>query len=224
LTGQITDDEIGVLLHVLPIGQAAQVLVDLANLRGGPDNITVIIVEVTAAGIETRTAGKATSVSTELESKRPRFSTALGVVAGICFLATLLLVVSGVWPLAVVTGVLGVIALSTGLVQMRAPSASREPHGDRYGRAPYRRYSCEANRRLIDPLQNTLQLLRDAAIENQWSIRWQEIDQRLSEAKTAEQTKKYTDAIAVYGKVLIDLMQQIREQRSDNLSDSSVDL
>src|SRR5215475_13977574 len=55
LTGQVCDEEIGVLLQSLPPADAAQVLIDLANLRGGPDNITVIIARIkgptlTAAG------------------------------------------------------------------------------------------------------------------------------------------------------------------------------
>ncbi|WDQ18282.1 PP2C family protein-serine/threonine phosphatase [Rhodopirellula sp. P2] len=46
LTGQIEDDELAVLLDSLEVDKAAQVMIDLANLRGGPDNITVIVVEV----------------------------------------------------------------------------------------------------------------------------------------------------------------------------------
>ena len=56
LSGQVEDDEIGCLLGALPPGEAIQALVDLANLRGGPDNITVIAVRVlrhlTAASAE----------------------------------------------------------------------------------------------------------------------------------------------------------------------------
>ncbi len=46
LTGLVEDPEIGVLLDCLPENLATRVLVDLANLRGGPDNITVIVVRV----------------------------------------------------------------------------------------------------------------------------------------------------------------------------------
>ena len=46
LSGQVKDDEIGMVLSCLPPAEAAQALVDLANLRGGPDNITVVIVRV----------------------------------------------------------------------------------------------------------------------------------------------------------------------------------
>src|SRR5204863_7720511 len=43
LTGQVQDEEIGALLQCLTPAETARVLVDLANLRGGPDNITIVI-------------------------------------------------------------------------------------------------------------------------------------------------------------------------------------
>ncbi|MCC9644034.1 protein phosphatase 2C domain-containing protein [Rhodopirellula sp. JC740] len=51
LTGQIEDDELAVLLQSLDVEKASRVMIDLANLRGGPDNITLIIVEVTDESI-----------------------------------------------------------------------------------------------------------------------------------------------------------------------------
>src|SRR5262249_59256019 len=51
LSGQVTDSEIGAVASVLPPAEACRFLVDLANLRGGPDNITVVIVRV-ASGAE----------------------------------------------------------------------------------------------------------------------------------------------------------------------------
>ena len=48
LSGQVEDDEIGKVLGCLPLDEAVRALVDLANLRGGPDNITVVAARVTA--------------------------------------------------------------------------------------------------------------------------------------------------------------------------------
>src|SRR5262249_41336981 len=46
LSGQVSDSEIGAVATALQPEEACRFLVDLANLRGGPDNITVLIVRV----------------------------------------------------------------------------------------------------------------------------------------------------------------------------------
>ena len=46
LSGQVTDQEIGLILGSLSPQEAVRALVDLANLRGGPDNVTVLISRV----------------------------------------------------------------------------------------------------------------------------------------------------------------------------------
>jgi PPM family protein phosphatase len=46
LTGVVTPQEVGAVVSALPPDEAVRVLVNLANLRGGPDNITVLIVQV----------------------------------------------------------------------------------------------------------------------------------------------------------------------------------
>ncbi|HWL08921.1 MAG TPA: protein phosphatase 2C domain-containing protein [Planctomicrobium sp.] len=46
LSNQVSDEEIGAIVRELPPAQAVKLLVDLANLRGGPDNITVVVTRV----------------------------------------------------------------------------------------------------------------------------------------------------------------------------------
>src|SRR5207237_8004643 len=46
LSGQVEDQEMGVVASLLPPEEACGFLIDLANLRGGPDNITVLLVRV----------------------------------------------------------------------------------------------------------------------------------------------------------------------------------
>ncbi|MDY3557489.1 protein phosphatase 2C domain-containing protein [Gemmata sp. JC673] len=50
LTGVVTPQEVGAVVSALPPDEAARFLVHLANLRGGPDNITVLIVQVPGGG------------------------------------------------------------------------------------------------------------------------------------------------------------------------------
>ena len=47
LSGQINDREIGQILETLSPEEATETLVNLANLRGGPDNITLVIAKAT---------------------------------------------------------------------------------------------------------------------------------------------------------------------------------
>lgn len=48
LSGPVNDSEIGAIASVLPPEEAGRFLVQLANLRGGPDNITVIVVRISS--------------------------------------------------------------------------------------------------------------------------------------------------------------------------------
>ncbi len=45
LTGVVSPQEVGAVVTSMPLKEATRFLVDLANLRGGPDNITVLIVQ-----------------------------------------------------------------------------------------------------------------------------------------------------------------------------------
>ena len=46
LSGLVSDAEMGAVSSTLPPAEACRFLVDLANMRGGPDNITVVIIRV----------------------------------------------------------------------------------------------------------------------------------------------------------------------------------
>lgn len=46
LSNQLSDQELGAITQNLPLQEACQFMVDLANLRGGPDNITVVAIRI----------------------------------------------------------------------------------------------------------------------------------------------------------------------------------
>lgn len=93
LTGVVSPDDIGAVVSVLPPDEAARLLVNLANIRGGPDNITVLIVQVGVGESDpaTRAArrGFLSRTITAWNSRVPWPFTALG---GGCILAALSLV------------------------------------------------------------------------------------------------------------------------------------
>ncbi len=136
LSGQVSDEEIGAFLRVPP-DKATQIFIDLSNLRGGPDNITAIVIEVTEPIISTR--DKRATFARRQPLDFSKFSPALAVVAGVCLLAALLL---AVWvpPVAIVAAVLGAVALGTGVAQIMNSRHVTEDSNTRYGKGPHRQF------------------------------------------------------------------------------------
>ena len=85
LTGKVTDQEIGGIVRYLNPEVAVDFLVDLANLRGGSDNITVIVARVVSDKL---------SAAGEVPEKIPRAATgthpAWWILAGVGLVAALL--------------------------------------------------------------------------------------------------------------------------------------
>jgi PPM family protein phosphatase len=224
LSGQITDEEIGAILRTLEPKYAVQLFVDLSNLRGGPDNITAVVAEAVDPRIMTSGQG---NLTVSRRGAKKQFSTALGVVTAVCLLAglTILVMIPDLWPLAVVTCVLGLIALATGFAQVFWSSNEPASTERRYGNGPYRSYPAVAGLALFEHLAGTMKALREAAIERQWKIHWEPIDELFRTARAAADAGNFSLAVQNQSMVIIRLMEQIRRQRrGGEPSDSAIDL
>ena len=222
LSGQVTDEEIGAILRCLAPEEAAQFFVDLSNLRGGPDNITAIVVDVTEEEIVTGAQG---GIVVRRSGSKAAFSPALGIVAGVCLLLAVVFWYLQLAPIALVAGVLAIIAVATGVAQIAMPSGSSASQTSRYGNGPYRQYKASASKPLFEYLAGTLKSLREAAQENKWVVDWKKVDKHFSKACSLADNGEVDEALRIQSKVVIYLMEQIRRQRcSDNASDSAVDL
>ena len=73
LTGKVQDEEIrGVLLSTPGLDAACTALVELANARGGEDNITVVVAEMSGEGLPALTGEERVSLETVQEFTAPR--------------------------------------------------------------------------------------------------------------------------------------------------------
>ncbi|MCA9172147.1 MAG: hypothetical protein KDB23_30985, partial [Planctomycetales bacterium] len=144
LTGRVEDPEIGVIVSLLPPDEATQLLVDLANLRGGPDNITVIVVEADGQLADSRTwRGEPLMVGQEL---RPPATVpvavwmclALGLVvaAGMAILSLFI-------PALILLGCAALAALIAWWPTRPTGDGISLTHGRRLGRGPYVRCDLE---------------------------------------------------------------------------------
>jgi protein phosphatase len=129
LTGVVSPDEVGAVAQTLPPEEAARLLVHLANLRGGPDNITVMIVRVAGGASDPestpRGAGRLAKLVRAWNRRVPLPYTALG--AG-CLLAALTLVMHlSEIPGASVLFVLAAVVILGGLAGLVAQLMKEQP-------------------------------------------------------------------------------------------------
>ncbi|MEX2119800.1 MAG: PP2C family serine/threonine-protein phosphatase [Pirellulales bacterium] len=209
LSGQVSDEEIGVILGCLPPNEAVGVLVDLANLRGGPDNITVITVKVAAIP----SARGASMLAAVPAGPRPTIHSAWWVALGVLVLVTL-----GLWAVqpwgAVVSGL---AALATAIVvavrKLGGSLPARPFEGPRFGRGPHKSLVCPANDEFVDKLAKVVDQLREAAAEENWSVDWPRFNSFGSRALAAAEKKNYREAVREYAHAISFMMDEIRSQR-----------
>jgi PPM family protein phosphatase len=170
LTGVVTAQEAGAVISALPLEEAAKFLVSLANLRGGPDNITVLLVEIPdgkgSGKKKAKSAGSggpATGLSAWLR-RVPWPFVALG--AG-CSAALICLVMglNGVRGAPMVF-LLAAIGIVLGLIGLFGPQAAeragkRGQHGEGGPRElhVYKKYDCRPCKELVERLAHLESLL-----------------------------------------------------------------
>lgn len=222
LTGQVEDHEIGALVAALTPELATRVLVDLANLRGGPDNTTVIIVRV--EDDELFAANNAKSPPAGLFD---RVSPLLVGLAGLCFLWAAVMLVLQVWNQVIVPLILGVVATGFAFAQWKSATGKRSkrlpPLSTAGGKAPYRRYSARATEEHHQRLVETVKSLRKASETKTWSINWEKIDRLQQVSQELIRSRQLTSALRHEAEAIVETMHQLREQRSKPLDDSALD-
>jgi PPM family protein phosphatase len=161
LTGKVEDAEIGEIVSRLPPQPATQLLVDLANLRGGPDNITVILVRSESAQVQSRAwRGEPLVVGQDLRPPRPvPLAVWIVILVGVLLAAGLAALQLYPHALAVAT-VAGAAGLVAWLRNLERPGGVALTAGRRLGRAPYVRTECEGAgqvERLTESVRSVLQ-------------------------------------------------------------------
>jgi protein phosphatase len=176
LSGQVTNTEMGAVASVLPPAEACRFLVNLANLRGGPDNITALIVHV--GGNNSQPAPlppteEPPPSSRPLRTYWPLGALSLGVIlAGLAFYLTAMGQSLAAWAAFVVAP----LALLAGLGGMSAQHfQGRQPPPAESGRRRpkvYRPTPCRVERVLVERLAQAESILKNWANERHWEVDW----------------------------------------------------
>jgi serine/threonine protein phosphatase PrpC len=222
LTGRVEDEEIGAILTSLSPAEAAQALLDLANLRGGPDNVTVLISRVTGPEL---VAGGAALEPLRMGAAPATLGAhpAVWAVSGICLLAAAALAGLGHFAAAGIALAGGVLAALVGLI-WRGVSLSRSALGRNriLGRGPYTTTTCTPNHELVRKLAATLDELREAARDGSWTINWEPLDESCRQAQAADEAGNFVEAVRHNCRAISYVMSQLRAQHDKRAGDSDV--
>jgi protein phosphatase len=230
LTGQVKDEEIGAILTALSPAEAAQVLIDLANLRGGPDNITVLIVRVTGAVLA---AGNSSAEPLALgsdtaASEPPPANMKLWLGAGTAVVAAVFLSQLPSpwnWVASLVCLLAGGVAAAVAFMQRLRPAGDVKylAPGARLGRGPHAGCDCAPNETVVGNLAQLLEQLRAAASDGQWSVDWTKFNGFTDRGKAAAQRRDYASALREYVHAIRYMMNQLRSQGRRPVADAPPD-
>lgn len=213
LSGPVKDEEMGMILGCLPPTEAVRALVDLANLRGGPDNVSVIVVRAVGSIWTSSAAKELPQSKAEPRSIHPLIWVVLGVLAlagcGLLAIGELL----GALAVLVVAGLVGGGAL---LYRQGNSKGGLRLDGRPLGRGPYTSINCVPNADFVRQLSEIVRDLRVVANREEWAVDWNRFNAFLDRAAAANQAADYSQAIRQYGLGISFIMAELKRQGKKN--------
>lgn len=220
LSGPVSDTEIGMIAGALSPGESSRLLVNLANLRGGADNITVVVVR---AGLVPKNAQhpedfepeSPAEAEMEWETFIKTCGIAAGAVIGLLLTAATEQKAAG-WFLL---GAMGLLLLGWGFQNLwkkwheppREAAVEKQPQ---VANPPYRTAPAKVTSEFVNKLARMEQELQQAAREEAWPISWKEQEQHSKKAaELASKAATLSLALQEYAQSLDLLMEGVHHQR-----------
>jgi serine/threonine protein phosphatase PrpC len=217
LSGQVSDHELGAVASTLPPEEACRFLVDLANLRGGPDNITVLIIRVgqSLAAAAAR-PGPRRPLSQVVPWPLPALGLGILLAMGAAALTYFHWLTPGVLVFALAAAV--IVAGLVGLVahyQREQKKTEAEDVDDRPPPQVYRTTSCLLDRALLDKLVRGMHALRQLLRDKQWETDWPVYEQYLALAEKYQAADDLAGAFREYCRAMRPLAEAHQRHRKD---------
>jgi protein phosphatase len=210
LSGPVQDEEIGMILACLPPADAVRTLVDLANLRGGPDNITVIVACAQGAAW----SGGAGTPAGQPGSLQPAVWTLSG---GLAVVGAGLLALGQAAAGAACLAAAGLLAggwIACRRAARSGPQAERPAAAPRRG-SPYTVTPCAPNANFSSRLSDILRDLREAAARESWSVDSKRLDGLRDQAAAATAAGDFPQAVRVLCQAISFMVAELKQQGKD---------
>lgn len=196
VTKYLNDIEIGTISKNLPPSEAVRLIVNLANLRGGADNSTAVIVRISKQDGSTTPPP---SADYSYQEPPPRWAQPL-----LLFISLLCGIGAGVlsyfqWAvLAACVGFFGaaflVIAFYVSRERQRILSGEADANDEQSSTIffrPYRTAAIRLNQSTIEKFREATFRLQGTAKEHQWSTDWTRYEQHVQAAEQAGKQQKF---------------------------------
>lgn len=214
LSGQLTDSEMGAIASALPPAEASRFLVNMANMRGGPDNITVVIIRVGAIPGE---------VAPEETARKPLLKRLpwpfqcllLGI--GLASIAVVLLKIDfrmfGV--VSMVAAALSIIAGLIGLYLQHQEDLRLEESEADISSKPrtYRQVSCPIEKPLVEKLARAEVNLKAQIETKSWEVDWKAYKEHHDLADKYLEQNNLPGAFREYCRAMSPLLETLHKQR-----------
>jgi protein phosphatase len=217
LSGSVSDREIGAVVSALPPEEACRFLVDLANLHGGPDNITVIVVRVGGNAANNARGGGRSPVAAWKSGQRladhwPVLALVAGIVLGVGAILLLFADLPGSLGIFALASIAVLAGLGGLLLQNMHP---RSALGEEETRSPqvYRRTPCAIELPLLQQLARAEAVLKGRIREHGWDADWPSCEQHQELARRYQDQGDLVQSFREYCRATTLLAEVVQRQR-----------
>jgi protein phosphatase len=195
---RVEDDEIGIVLSALSTHDAADFLVDLANVRGGPDNSTIIVTQVLREMGDSSQRIAPLVVGAEMKPEA-KIHPAVWFLLLASMLVCAGLLISKQW---IPAGAAGVVTLAAAIFiafqrlgTRMADGGVALSDGRRLGQAPYLDIDCSPKAATVTALIETLESQVSMQTDVSPGTKKDRVVACLTEAREKSKSGEFTDAI-----------------------------
>lgn len=215
LTNHVQDDEIGIIAGELPPGEASRLLVNLANLRGGSDNVTVVIARAgdLPPGVHPVEVARSAVEESPVDWRwlAAGWGAGIGLVVGIS-LILLQFAVQGVLVLGV--ALIGIVAFVLNWLRKPRPQFPEGQAGDETVLwRPYRTADARLTRKFLNLLATIESEMQRAAVDEGWNVDWKVHEAEFDEVKKALASGVNHRAFRALARAIDLLMGGLQDQR-----------
>ncbi|MBX9681863.1 MAG: protein phosphatase 2C domain-containing protein [Gemmataceae bacterium] len=229
LCGPVSDEEIGAAASTLPAEEACRFLIHLANMKGGPDNITLVVAKIAGTPeSDSMSDAPIPEFETKRRTWRERLESArhwpwpfVGMGAGIVLAGAAIALQVNKLPGAFASFILAGLALAAGIggliyQSMRDDKSNRVEPPRKL--KIYRRIKCVLDEGLLMRLQTALESLQTQAAERKVAFDERAVASLTAASQAAFQVGDLGEAFREHARAMMTVMDALHLQRGKSES------